>query len=170
MSYFSLRWSSTQTRSFDKHKSEREILHWHNSLFFSSYTTCKRDGEQEVAELIKNTKPEHMAVINSRLLILQLITDRKKNPNKPRQRCYNKIANTSTALDRICKIHRKKFPLFYLLTVWVTTGLAIKVHKPINTVCIQWERLKYLYESIFFLVLHRYYKDIVLSTPWQLMQ
>lgn len=26
------------------------------------------------------------------------------------------------------------FPLFYLLTVWVTKKLAIKVHKLINTV------------------------------------
>lgn len=53
---------------------------------------------------------------------------------KQEKRCYNKIVNTSIALETGAKIHRKTFPLFYLFTVWVTKKLAIKVHKLINTV------------------------------------
>ena len=61
-------------------------------------------------------EPKHMAVIKARLLILQLITDffLKNNTNKKtkKKRCYNKIVNTSIALETVPKIHRKVFLFF----------------------------------------------------------
>lgn len=89
-------------------------------------------------------RPKHVAVIKTRLLILQMITDlnvkkttttQNKRKNK-KKRYYNKIVNTSIALEILCLkfTEKKKVHLFYLLTVWVTKELAIKVHKLINTV------------------------------------
>lgn len=65
------------------------------------------EREQERAELTGDKiEPKHMAVIKTRLLILQLITDLKNNKNN-NKRCYNKIVNTSIALETVPKIHRK---------------------------------------------------------------
>lgn len=51
-----------------------------------------------------------------------------------KKRCYNKIVNTSIALEIVPKITENVSSFFYLTTVWATEELAIKVHKLINSI------------------------------------
>lgn len=51
-----------------------------------------------------------------------------------KKRCYNKIVNTSIALEIVPKITENVSSFFYLTTVWATKELAIKVHKLINSI------------------------------------
>lgn len=132
MSLFSLRWSSTQTLTryvllmSAREKSESYPLK--PQPLFSSDTSCDLEwrAERERAELTGDKlEPKHMAVIKARLLNLQLITDFQKEYNNNHQkkklnkktRCYDKIVNTSIALETGAKIHRKKkkFSLFLFI-------------------------------------------------------
>lgn len=60
---------------------------------------------------------------------------KKSKTVERKKRCYNKIVNTSIAIETGAEIHRKKKGcIFFFLTVWLTWKFAIKVHKLINTV------------------------------------